>query len=154
MKSLLEKIQKLDGFYEGTGLNHEKEEFKGILELSNILDGVGVQIRFKAHAIKNPDKVFHSEISTIAPNPKGSLSLFNLNTNTPFLAEHVLVAEENGSHELKLIFRFGELNNDRNFREEVRIDIFHNGSLGYHYSWGLPGGPFLYRSGLTLQQKK
>jgi hypothetical protein len=144
----LEKLKKFVGLYQGQGTNHEGNPFVGHFELSEILQGSGLQIKFEAKSIDSK-AIFHSEVSTLAPTPSGVLALFNLNSNTPFMCEHPLVAEDSDDHRLSLKFRFGKIEDHSSFREEINLNAIHK-TITYQYSWGLPGGPFSERSKVTL----
>ncbi len=146
MKTIMETFKKALGFYSGEGINHEKEKFIGSFDLQEILGGRGFQIKFEAKSPTNPAAIYHSEVSTVAPNISNGLSLFNLNTNTPFLAEHTYVESSNSNH---MIFRFGDTPNRNSFREEIHLHLSTN-EIRYEYHWGMPGGEFQYRSGATM----
>lgn len=154
MIDLFKEIGKYSGRFSGLGTNHENEKFVGQLELIELFDGKGFQIKFSARADGSPTAIFHSEVSTIAPNLTGGISLFNFNTNTPFLAEHVLISSDTKKENLDFIFRFGDTQNKNSFREEVRLELLSNGRVGYHYSWGMPGGDFAYRSGVIMEKSR
>ena len=152
MNDVLREIRKYCGHYSGVGINHENQKFLGRFELSEILDGAGLQISFSASAEGDAAMVFHSEVSTIAQSGADGISLFNLNTNTPFMTEHALVAHENRGAHREFIFRFGDVHDSKSFREEVRLDLMRDGRVGYHYSWGMPDGDFAYRSGVVMER--
>jgi len=148
MKAAIDALKKAIGTYRGEGINHENENFIGTFRLQEVLAGRGFQIFFEAVATNNPSISFHAEHSTIAFNSQNGLSLFNLNTNIPFMAVHQLVE---GPNPYELIFRFGDIGNQNSFREEVRLNL--NGeNVRYEYHWGLPGGEFAYRSGATMSR--
>lgn len=147
------ELRRFVGHFSGIGTNHENEKFVGQFDLSEIFDGKGFQIKFSANADGNPKSIFHSEFSTIAPSLNGSISLFNFNTNTPFLAEHQLVASNFTAKQREFIFRFGNVENKNSFREEIRLELMNDNRVGYHYSWGMPGGDFSYRSGVVMEKK-
>jgi hypothetical protein len=116
----MESLRKALGSYSGDGINHEKEKFIANFDLQEILGGRGFQIKFEAKSSTNPSAIFYSEVSTVAPNISNGLSLFNLNTNTPFLAEHTYVE---GSSPNYMVFRFGDTANLNSFQEEVHIHM-------------------------------
>lgn len=155
MQNPLLVLNECVGLYIGHGINHEGQKFEGTLEIKKLLSGLGVQIQFTATSWENPKVVYHDEVSVIAPNSMGGLSLFNLNSNTPFLAEHVYVPSAVVGDK-SFVFRHGDITDSNSFREEVKLEIPEANMMGYHYSWGLPGGEFTYRSGLemTLVQGK
>lgn len=143
-------LKKYLGTFTGEGLNHEGEKFAGSMEIISLFGGKGLQIRFEATSLKDPHLIFHSEVSTLAQNARGGFSLFNFNSNTPFLAEHVL---QESSENLNFVFHFGKTDDPNTFREEIRLELLSEG-IGYHYSWGLPGGEFKYRSGVKMRVLK
>lgn len=148
MKPAMESLKKAQGSYSGPGINHEKENFIGRFDLLEILGGRGFQIKFEAKSATNSAMIYHSEVSTIAPNISNGISLFNLNTNMPFLAEHTYVEGSNLNH---MIFRFGDTENRNSFREEIHLHLGEN-EIRYEYHWGMPGGDFQYRSGASMQK--
>lgn len=148
MKTILEKLNAAVGSYKGEGINHDNEKFVACFELQKLLNGKAYQIKFEAESLEKPGVIFHSEVSTIAPNISNGLSMFNLNTNTPFLAEHVFVET---SWVNEFVFRFGDIVNQKSFREEVHIRLGEN-ELRYEYHWGMPDGDFQYRSGASMRK--
>lgn len=148
MNLVLKSLKQAVGSYRGEGVNHEGQKFLGTFTLQEILGGVGFQILFDAVSAKNPSTKFHSEHSVVAPNVANGLSLFNLNTNTPFLAEHRYVEELTDG---RMIFRFGDLSIQSSFREEIHLTLS-DSTVRYEYYWGMPGGDFAYRSGATMTQ--
>lgn len=148
MSDIFNALAHAVGTYQGEGTNHEGEAFIGDFCLAPLLSGRGFQIHFSAKGARNPSLIFHEESSVIAANANGGISLYNLNSNIPFLCEHVLVSEPGNATNGSLAFRYGQIDNRNSFREEIRLDLGANGSIGYHYSWGMPGGEFTYRSGL------
>jgi hypothetical protein len=152
MNPLIAKLIDHFGQYRGQGINHEGEPFIGSFSLGKLLDGRGFSVTFQAQSTKDPSLIFHSETSTIAANQAGGLSLFNLNSNMPFLAEHSLVSNKEETDRIEFIFRFGTLENTNSFREEIKLEIFKD-KIGYHYAWGVPGGEFAHRSGAVMQKQ-
>ncbi len=139
------------GSYQGEGINHENEKFQGTFILTEVLNGVGFQIQFEARSLLNSSVVIHSEFSTVATNAMGGVSLFNLNTNVPFLIEHQLVKETTKPDDKNFIFRFGDLSNLNSFREEVHLTLGAS-SIRYDYHWGMPKGDFSLRSKITMNR--
>jgi hypothetical protein len=150
MIHLFSELPKFLGCYSGVGINHENKEFLGQFELTELFDGKGYQIKFLAHAIGSPTEIFHSEVSTIARNIYDHISLFNFNTNMPFLAEHFLISSEGNSGFQEFIFRYGDIQNKHSFRQEIKLELMLDGQVGYHYSWGLTNSEFAYRSGVAM----
>lgn len=148
MKSPLDDLKKFIGFYRGQGINHEGEKFDGIFELTEIAEGTGYQIKFQAKSL-DEKKTFHTEVSILSATKAGGVSLFNLNSNTPFMCEHKMVAHEIKDNTLQFKFRFGNIEDKHSFREEIYIEAKDH-EIFYQYSWGLPEGVFADRSKVKL----
>jgi hypothetical protein len=146
MSSVMNALRQAAGSYRGEGVNHEGEKFFGTFVMNELLGGIGLEIKFEANSLTNSSVKFHAEHSIVAPNAANGVSLFNLNTNMPFLAEHRCSEE---SSKGQIIFRYGDPANRSSFREEVHLIIMAS-SIRYEYHWGMPGGDFAYRSGATM----
>jgi hypothetical protein len=150
MNDLIKLVSRA-GSYLGDGKNHEGQPFKGSLEISNLLSGRGVLFVFRATGLDGT--FFHEEFSTIAPSMGGELMLFNLNTNAPGMVAHRLARSVNSREEIALmVFLHGDLSNGHTFREEITIELHSNGSIGYKYAWGMPGGEFADRSSVVMKK--
>jgi len=137
------------GDYQGRGTNHEGQEFQGTLSLALLLNGAGVAIQFKATG--NDGTVFHEEHTVIAPNLRGDICLYNLNTNMPGLVEHTLSRYETTTEGVEVgVFAFGQRADKQAFREEITVELRPSGSIAYKYAWGMPSGDFADRSGVVL----
>lgn len=132
----------------GNGVNHEKQPFKGSIEIKPVASGKGAQLIFKA--IGNDGSVFHEETSLIGPGFDGKPCLFVLSNNHPAITPHQLKSQNNTGGTHSYVFGFGDIANQNSFREEIHLDLFEDGSIGYKYSWGLPGGEFAERSGVKM----
>jgi hypothetical protein len=152
MNSELTKIAGYVGRYSGIGTNHHGENFVGEFSLVPLMEDQCFQIRFIALSNDTDARVFHQEISTLANNVAGRLVIVSYSSNSPFLMEHVLVSMEESRNKQRMIFRFGDLQDIESFREELCLDLMSNGGIGYHYSWGLPGSEFGYRSGVMMSR--
>lgn len=149
MKTTLSQLSEMVGTYVGEGLNHEKQAFIGCLEIENLLDGRGFNVKFTATG--KDGKVFHEEVSTMAPSIQGKLTLWNFNTNTQGLVPHELrKSDTKAGAQLSLVFGFNQPSDKGTFREEVALDIWDQSSVSYTYSWGLPGGEFQERSSARM----
>lgn len=143
---------KCEGQYSGNGVNHDKEEFKGEFSITPIIGGNGVEIQFTATG--NDGTIFHTEKTTVALSQDETPKLWSLNSNAPFMFQHELRKTEsidNGG--TRLTFGFNDPENSEVFREEIHLELYENGKIGYHYYWGMPGGDFAYRSGLKMSKR-
>lgn len=137
-------LGKVAGSYQGDGVNHEGEAFSGFLTIAPVLNGKGIEILYQATGVDGA--CFHQEKTIVAKNFSGNLKMWNLNTNSPGMAELELRYATKD-----IIFGVGNPNNKSEFREEIKIEL-DNETIGYHYSWGIPGGDFEYRSGLRMKR--
>ena len=145
----IEKLSRFIGRYQGEGINHEGQPFKGMLFLSPVFGGKGFNLQFKAEG--KDGSIYHQEESKLAPMMDGTLCLWNFNTNTPGLVPHELRKFENSDHS-KFTFGFNQPSDTNSFREEITLELWSNGDISYSYSWGLPQGEFKERSALRMKK--
>lgn len=139
------------GSFEGHGINHEGENFTGTASLSLTLPGKLLAVQSKAIGEKGQN--FHEEHSWIGRGPGGGLTLFVSSNNHPFVTPHLFERIEEGPGVKNVYFRFGNIEDEGTFREEIRFGIYTDGSLEHQYFWGLPGGKFEPRSGSRMARK-
>ena len=162
---MLEILSQWEGNYMGTGINHEKKEFQGTLELKSVINNKGVSVKYKAIGIKgvefnketnlyNEDTVLYNEENTvICYDNKNELSLWTLNNNIGTMVRFDLRRYRQVSNKRFLyIFGYGDPEDNDTFREEITIELWDNGDLSYNYSWGEAGGLFLSRSTIRLKR--
>lgn len=147
----LEFLKNFQGTYQGESVNHEGQPFHGLFQLTPLIHGKGYQIQFTATSLDSQKKLFHDEVSILAPGIQGGFSLFNLNSNIPFLCEHRLVSTDQTAQSTLIKFRFGNIEDKISFREEILLELTAD-SARYEYSWGLPGGDFAPRSGVRMKK--
>ena len=135
----------------GRGVNHEQQAFEGSIEINTVAGGKGAQVSFKA--VAENGSVFHEELSLIGPGLDGKPCLFVLSNNHPAVTPHQLRHESSDEDVHSYVFGFGDVSNSNSFREEIRLDVFTDGSVGYKYSWGMPGGEFAVRSGVKMMAR-
>lgn len=151
MNKIIENLCEFKGNYIGQGINHDNQEFKGALEISPLINGKGISIRFKAQGIDG--EVYHEEETIIAPDDEGGFSLWTLNSNALMMYRHIYkesIPKRDSLSTLK--FQYNQPDDASKFREIIELDLHKNGKIGYHYSWGMPGGDFKERSGLNLSK--
>lgn len=145
----LAALQRRVGRYGGHGINHHDEPFYGELELTPLLNGVGVSIRFRATGID--ETLLHDERTWIAASPEGPLALWTLSTNAQSVLRHELTADRTSDEcERILVFRLGEPSDRSLLRNQVTLELFTDGRLGYKYAWGRPGEAFADRSTVAM----
>ncbi len=139
------------GVYKGRGTNHEGQPFDGEFELSEMADFRGMNLKFKAQG--DEGDVYHKEETMIAPDVTGKPSLWSLCTNAPGMLQLSFRRYETAGEERKtLAFGLGDLGSDLGYRQEISIDLFRDGALGYRFAWGLPGGEFSPRSEVRMHK--
>ena len=149
MKSVFSDLEKYVGFYRGDGINHEQQPFTGELSLSKSIGGFNLTFR----ATGKDQTLYHEENTTIALSPNEKIALWSVNTNNPFMLQHDLRKDETQKDKVILVFGFNDPGNTQAFREEIKMELHADGQFGYHYSWGMPGGEFKPRSGVTMQKE-
>lgn len=141
----VEELLTRAGSYVGEGTNHEGERFSGELRLSAVGSRNGLSLWFRATGVEGA--VYHEEHTLIGTRPDGRPALWTLNSNVPFLLEHVLVESSDSS---SFRFRFGDPAASDTFREEIILTPHEDGRLTYAFFWGMPGGEFAERSAVTM----
>jgi hypothetical protein len=153
------------GFYTGYGVNHEDRQFKGLFEMTPVVENRGVHIKYRAVGLKeegnekeiglfNRDMLlFNEEDTLIAHNNENKLCLWTLNSNVPTVCMFELRRFRRIPGEKSiLIFGFGKRNDETIFREEITMEIWDAGNLAYNYYWGEPQGHFLSRSTIIMRK--
>lgn len=138
------------GDYQGRGVNHEKQNFTGKLNLK--FEFQNKLLLLTSTATGDQGEIYHSEKSWIGFDMMGSLYLYVCSNNHPGIAPHLFNRIEKTDEDIqKIVFRLGDLNNKNSFREEVNINIKKD-FIEHFYSWGLPGGEFEPRSGSRMMK--
>lgn len=140
------------GTYKGQGVNHEGEAFVGEFELHQHPTLRSMSLRFKATS--DEGQVYHQEETTIAQDVSGKPALWSLCNNAPGMLQLNFRRYETADEGCRtLVFGLGDLGSDHDYRQEVSIDLFRDGTLGYRFAWGMPGGEFSPRSGVRLSRR-
>ena len=151
MVQIMEKLCNKSGKYTGEGLNDHDDHFTCYMDIEPVINNDGVQIRFKT--VDKNGTINNEEHTLIALNTENIISLWTLNnsfhTYIPFeFRDHKNLNDEKEI----LIFSFGETRKNINFREEISIELYHNGNIGYNYYWGFPNGEFLARTNSLMKK--
>ena len=149
-KTALETLLNLKGTFEGPGLNHEGQKFRGVLTLTPQIAGKSATLDFRATT--EDGAVLHQEHSLIGPSANEEPSLWIMSNNHPSVLEHEYFEDDVAPGAQKTFsFRCGDFSRMDSFRETISIDLLTNGDLSYRYAWGMPGGEFKERSSARLQ---
>ena len=151
MLQILEKLCNKSGKYVGEGMTDHDKCFTGYLDIEPVINNDGVQLKFKT--IDKDGTIQNEEHTLIALNTENIISLWTLNnsfhTYIPFeFRDHKKI---NGDKEI-LIFCFGDVRKNKSFREEISLELYENGDIGYNYFWGFPSGEFLARSNSLMKK--
>lgn len=137
------------GSYEGYGINHEGQKFRGTLNMIPQFEGKGLSIDFCATG--DDGTVYHKEHSILGITPFETLSLWVLSSNHPGVVEHQCFEDKPApGTQATLSFRCGDFGSTSSFREVISLDLWPNGDVSYRYSWGMPGGKFKERSTVKM----
>lgn len=152
MKEVFPDLLAAEGSYHGQGTNHEGEKFHAEFALRPLLDGAGHEIEFRAVGMQG--QLYHAEKTWLSRGPIQDLGLWTVNSNTPCVSAFALRRESplvpRGFHR---IFGLGDPADRSIFRQEIHLETLYENDvwrIRYHFHWGLPGGEFAYRSGVTL----
>lgn len=140
------------GQFIGEGTNHENQAFTGTLSLEPILGKKGIAVRFRAEG--KDGSVYHEEQSVMGPTLSENLALWVISNNHPAVVQHDFQRVESlsGGEGKTLIFGIGRPEQQAAFREDIAVDLYSNGDVGYRYFWGMPGGEFKERSGVRMMR--
>lgn len=147
---LLSRLKMAAGKYQGSGVNHAGEAFEGSFEMTASLSDALIEIRFRA---SDADNAFHEERTWITEDLiNGGIKLWTVSTNTPGILELKLSEDaDDGSYSTRAVFRLGDPEDRSRFREEISLNLRHDGGIEYVYSWGVPHEPFGVKSKVLLK---
>jgi hypothetical protein len=148
---ILEHLTSLQGLYEGNGTNYEGLPFKASLELYARIDSNLIELRFRA---EDDDQAFHEELTWISADLlTDRVALWTVSSNTPGVLRHELTEDSSDAiRERRLVFRLGEPQDRRTFRQEITLDLLRDGGLEYRYAWGVPHEEFATRTRAVLRR--
>ena len=146
---ILDHLVNKQGQYRGHGTNQDGLPFTADLEMKSIVGGNAVELRFHA---RDQDNAFHEELTLITHDLiENSIALYTVSTNTPGMLEHVLSEDsQDDLRERRLVFRLGDRDDLRMFRQEITLDLMKDGSLEYRYAWAVPHEAFAIRNRAVL----
>lgn len=162
---VLSLLIKFEGSYRGFGINNENKKFRGKLTIKPIVGNKGVYIHYTAIGTEavNLNKptnlytketaVYNEEHITIARDHENNLKMWSLNSN---LGTMIIFDFRGMKYIAKqkhvLIFGYGTIEDNTMFREEITIELWDSGEIGYNYSWAEPRGLLLSRASVTLKK--
>ena len=147
--NLIEALASQPRVFEGRGQNHEGQSFAGRLEIEALVGGKALMLRYVAKG--EHGEVFHTEATLLAVGQDGSLCLYPVMEELPFLLPHPQVScIEGQAGSLVTVFASGPREDAEHFREEITVELKANSELVYSHAWGMPGGSFEARSSCAL----
>jgi len=137
--------------FTGSGVNHEGENFTATLLLQPLVAGSALMFHYVATRALDGVQV-HSEATLLGSSADGSLCLWPVMVELPFVLPHVQKAiTTSADGGVSVVFASGPRDDMSVFREEISIQLKPSGSLVYAHSWGMPGGDFAERSGCEFR---
>ena len=148
--SVIDHLLSKQGFYHGKGTNQDGQPFQATFHLKSVVGGHAVEIRFRA---QDSEMAFHEELTLITTDLiKNCVALFTVSSNTPGMLEHILAEDTDDQiRERRLIFRLGDRDDLRMFRQEITLDLMMDQSIEYRYSWGVPHEKLAVRNHAVLR---
>ena len=138
------------GRFEGEGVKPDGSRFVGRLQISSVLGIQAIEIEFYARTMDG--LLFHQERTTIAFSPRETICLWSINSNNPHMLQHDSTQEEvteAGSRQA-YVFGYKRPEDRTDFREEITLELWNSGEIGYQYAWGVPDNDFETRLSVKL----
>ena len=161
----LKMINQRTGTYSGMGINNEDKQFRGMMDLRGVVGARGARLHFAAIGIHGTDYnkstnlysietvIYNEEETLIAYNSENTLCLWSLSSNIGTTVVYEYRSQKYVKNEKNVfIFGFGNPDQNKMFREEITIELYENGDIGYNYSWGQPDGLLLQRSNIRMNR--
>jgi hypothetical protein len=138
-------LANLCGKWEGSGVNHEGQDYTGQLILDPQINRLAMLLHFTATGAAGT--VFHRETLMIGVQPDGSTAAFSISNNIPGLASFRVTQPATES----LVLTLGDIEDPNSFRELITFRLAPGGELFHGYSWAMPGEPLQERSSALLR---
>ena len=147
--NLLTTLLCTPGQYTGHGLNHEGARFHGALEVQPLVNNSALMLHYTA--TREDGVLVHSESTLLARNAQGTLCLWPVMAELPFVLPHPQASDtRHDDGTLVVVFSSGPRDAMEVFREDIAIEVGPSGQLRYTHSWGMPGGVFAQRSSCDM----
>ena len=146
MESLIDRLAARRGRFEGSGRNHENEDFVCRVGIESVAEGNGVSLTFLATSI-DKSQVFHCEEGLLANDMAGATTYYPVSNNIPFVCPHSVVEIDS-----VLNMSLGDQEDKSIFRELISLRFEGTDDIVYTYSWGLPGEDFDIKSSVRVSR--
>ena len=134
--------------WSGVGVNHENEAFTARLTIEVLVGGKAAKLDYIA--TRNDGKHLHCESGLISMDQNGTICLWPVMEELPFLIPHRAADVRVDSDAWSVTFATGEEGIAVSFQEEIVIFKDSAGNLGYEHRWGMPGRKFGPKSACTF----
>ncbi|OHX14577.1 hypothetical protein [Chromobacterium sphagni] len=146
---LLAALQSLPNQFCGEGINHEDQTFTGCLHWQALPGQRALLLHYSASGIHG--EILHRETTLLGYLPDGTMCLWPVMEELPFILPHPAVRLAEGGHgTLEVVFASAPRSLSEQFRQEITIRLEANGQMLYTHAWGLPNCNFEDRSRCTM----
>jgi hypothetical protein len=143
------------GSYSGITENQAGQGYRTTLEIAPLADREGYSLLYQAGGLDGT--VYFTEESTIELRGEEvdllvpGASVKGMDPDKPVRFE--LRREEAADGSFRgFVFGFGDILDRTIFREEITIDLWENGDVGYRYAWGEPGEDLVPRTATRMKR--
>ncbi len=139
-------FHRLAGVYRGRGVNHEHQEYDGVLEIEPPLNPQAVVTRFVAAGLDG--QVMHREVMMIVKETGGVWQALAVNSNMPGCQRFEVALERSGT--LHLVH--GDAADRTSFREVMTLAPQGPDVLSHSFHWAFPGDDLKLQSQAILSR--
>jgi hypothetical protein len=146
-KKILENFLVRTGSYYARGLNHEKQDFHGLLQLSPIYESLGVRLEYSARGLDGV--LYHAEQATISSDDNGALAMWILSTSDPVMRKYEFRERQQTSDSMEktsYVFGFNDPEDLTKYRVETYLEFWQSGEISYRHAWAMPGETLVFKS--------
>jgi len=144
MTNCIAFLAKLAGKWEGSGINHEGQDYKGKATFDAPVNESAIMIRFQAAAADG--SIYHFETLMVGKEPDGDFTAYSASNNVPGIV-HFSVSQPTPE---SLVLTLGDLANLSTFREVITMRVGAGGELIHAFAWAMPGEAMQDRSSARL----
>jgi hypothetical protein len=134
----------LMGLWEGEGVNHEGQAYRGRMVVEPPMNQAAMLVRFVATGLDGA--AYHREVLMAGLTAEGEEVAFSISNNLPGIVRFEM-ARPAPNH---VVFTFGRLENNDSFREVITIRRDADGGIFHGFAWAMPGEAMQERSSARL----
>ncbi len=140
MTNCIAFLGKLAGRWEGAGINHEGQSYKGEITFDVPVNNSAAIIHCLATGTDG--SVYHLETLMVGTEPGGACFAYSASNNVPGVVHFSITQPSPES----IVFTLGDLADLSNFREVITMRIEAESELFHGFAWAMPGEPMQERS--------